>query len=858
MSVQVLKNQIISWLKNQDYWFQYAGNILLENETVTDEHRSKIYQYLLEDYTLAVPAEERSPVGFKDVAEDLAAHADSLVLEFIKDVDQVNALAKGQSIKIGPNLTIIYGANGAGKSGYIRLMNNAFISRGDKKIVKNVFDAAAGSSPSCVFTFKAASGSYDLGYPTNKERAEFFRYSVFDSESVRVQLEQENKLTFTPNGFGFFDRLGELLSALKTKLSADIIKSKPTNDFASLFVNENVYRERIASLSANSNEQELRGLGNYTEEDTEKHEALMARKDGLKLLDIPKQIDDLQKLGNQFETFIQGAAKGLEAIRKEGLESYAQLIASHSQLQELARNEGLKSLEGFAIKNLASNEWKDFIQAAKRYALVVEDSHEQPYPKDTDSCLFCLQPLKETELALINSYWNLLKSEAAKQLAESGQKISDAVRKLKQFPPLSFDEGMKIHEYTASIDVALAERWRTACITIETSRQNAISSLTSGEINLVPGTDDILLSEFDAIIAGIKKLIADLVNKNPAAELLLLEREIQELNDKKLLSKLLDKILERVASYKWASKAESAGSSAFRTNSITTKQGELFSEHINDKYTLLFNQECQRLNAPKIVDIAQKNTRGSSLRRLQVKGYVANQILSEGEQKAISLADFLTETQLNPMNLGVIFDDPVTSLDHVRKELIAGRLVELAKEKQVIIFTHDISFLVRLKILAENESGLDLQVTTMRRFKDMPGLIHPDLPWVAQNIKSRIGSLTDRLVRLKKVEKEQHEDDYLFAAKIWYGLLRETWERAVEERLLKGVVERFGPGVQTQKLKKIIITPELLAEIDKGMSESSDWMHDSAMALNPTPPSTVKAELDLKSLKDFSDKCVAA
>jgi len=32
--------------------------------------------------------------------------------------------------------------------------------------------------------------------------------------------------------------------------------------------------------------------------------------------------------------------------------------------------------------------------------------------------------------------------------------------------------------------------------------------------------------------------------------------------------------------------------------------------------------------------------------------------------------------------------------------------------------------------------------------------------------------------------------------------LREAWERAVEERLFKGVVERFSIGVQTLKLKK--------------------------------------------------------
>jgi predicted ATPase len=47
-------------------------------------------------------------------------------LKLIENIENVNALATKQSIIINPNLTIVYGGNGTGKSGYIRLLNNAF------------------------------------------------------------------------------------------------------------------------------------------------------------------------------------------------------------------------------------------------------------------------------------------------------------------------------------------------------------------------------------------------------------------------------------------------------------------------------------------------------------------------------------------------------------------------------------------------------------------------------------------------------------------------------------------------------------------------------------------------------------
>jgi len=72
------------------------------------------------------------------------------------------------------------------------------------------------------------------------------------------------------------------------------------------------------------------------------------------------------------------------------------------------------------------------------------------------------------------------------------------------------------------------------------------------------------------------------------------------------------------------------------------------------------------------------------------------------------------------------------------------------------------------------------------------------------------------------------------------------------------VVERFSLGIQTQKLKNLVVTDDLISEINKGMTESSSWLHDSAAGLNPTVPDTNKAENDLNELDLFAKKCVPA
>ena len=60
------------------------------------------------------------------------------------------------------------------------------------------------------------------------------------------------------------------------------------------------------------------------------------------------------------------------------------------------------------------------------------------------------------------------------------------------------------------------------------------------------------------------------------------------------------------------------------------------------------------------------------------------------------MADFLAQARLAGITAPVIFDDPVSSLDHRRIREVAERITLLAQANQVIVFTHDIRFATTL------------------------------------------------------------------------------------------------------------------------------------------------------------------
>lgn len=856
MSKLLLKNQIIDWLKTQPYWFQFAGNLLLEGSEINDNLIDGTYTFFKEAYRLKETENKQVPIVFNEITIEKEAVSSNLNLLAIQNIENVNALATGQSIEINKNLTIIYGNNGSGKSGYIRLLNNAFNSRGDKNILSNVFTNTINGPAKCEFVFQSTGDPYKKSFPLERNSFEFSKFDVFDSQSVKVHLDNDNQLNFTPNGFDFFEKVLQLFEELKARINSDILKSRPQNNFIIHFQNENEFKYFIQSLGAQTNEITLKKLSDFTPTDNSLLEEIKTKIGLLKALNIQEQITGFEKLQRELSDFMQQQQSILSYLTKDKIDFYLNLIDTFHKLQTVSKAEGIKSLEQYSIEQIGSQLWRDFIIAAKNYTNNIDQQRVtgKEYPTESDRCIFCLQPLSGNETTLINTYWQLLRSQAENEFNKIKQNINDVINDLNRLNTVKFDESTNLFGYLNKLDPELTIKWKELVAASELIKNNIIKNLENLNKQLPVNQFTANTNEFDKITLHIKKEIDTLFAKKPDQEIATLNIQLNYLTDKSLLSKLLPQISTWIKNYKWALTAENS-ISALRTNSLTSFQGSLFNQHITIKYKETFNSECRDLKAPPFVEIEQQNNKLKTYRKLLIARKAANQILSEGEQHAISLADFLTEVQLNPNNRGVIFDDPVNSLDHQRRALIAERLVKLSKSKQVIIFTHDIAFFSKVTLFAKSVGDIPVTLTTMRRIGDSVGIIRPDLPWVAQKVKDRVAYLRNSLVRLKTLEKNGEEEEYNIQIKGWYGLLREAWERCVEERLFKGAIERFSGEVHTKPLKSIEITPELVAMIDDGMTQSSNWVHDQAMGLNPPIPDSAKADIDFELLFKFSEMC---
>ncbi|MER1987366.1 MAG: AAA family ATPase [Solibacillus sp.] len=830
---------IISWVERQPYWQQVIAENLLSNSSITDEDIEEIFLIFKKENGLVSEPLEKSRLNFSN-SKTVTSDIPDIKWRGLSNVSGVNALNTKEIFPVGDEVTLVYGENGSGKSGYTRILNNIFISRGDKNILPNLFEETS-EPPSSKVIFEDDSGNIEeIHYPTDMDHPYTKRIIVFDSQSAIHDLTKEAELSFSPTEFNFFDDFLLNIEKIKSKFEEEISAKKVENDFIKYFDKETSIKHAVAQLNSETDIIQFKDTIKVSEADINKNKENITRRAKLQSMNLEGKKKEYQKLISNLDSIKTKIICLNRKFNSERIAKTKELIEQRNHYKKISLEEGITQFKSDDIDNLGSKEWKEFIEAAQKYYQTIE--------KEIDYCIFCKQDIRG--IALVSKYWKYLKSDAEKNLTSKNNDIQKIKSNFNVTDCTIFTRGSKIDEWIQENKPELYSQLTNGEIEFNNLREKIVQSLESYEWYENIESYEIVLGNIDTAIEHIKMLVSGLNSENVEIEIKQLQASENEYTDKLRAEKLLPDIEMFIINSKWIKQAEKC---RITTRSITSIQNKLFAKYVTDEYVKTFNEECKKLKAEFSAEIKQRGSRGTTLNKLTVKEKGPLEILSEGEQRSIALANFLAETSIHNNNVCIVFDDPVSSLDYRRRDIIADRLIEEAQRKQVVIFTHDLTFLLALQNKCQ-EQGVNYLSTTIRKIQTTTGIIDKSLPWIGLPVKDRISQLKQELQVLEFKHKNITPDmseklkEYEDGAKLWCEKLRETWERSIEEILFNDSVQRFNPAIQTQRLKRAPFTTELYLEIETGMRNCSNWVHDRASGLGEEIPEPT-------ILKDYLSAC---
>jgi hypothetical protein len=811
-----------------------------------------------------------TPLGSSHISGRSTSLHSPTVLLSISDVRNANNLAPKQTMPFaGKGLTIIYGYNGSGKSGYGRILRQLCRSRHDEKqaIIGNVYGPKPLGPATATIAYRVGTQDFSTqwkdGAPSPDELSHI---SVFDATTAPLYADKQNRIEFLPMGLDILPALGEACRALSGMLDIEI---------AALVTKINIPLPVMKSQKFNAFFSRLSPTGaakGYpSAQEIDAHCSWTAALDD-KLLTLENEI---RKLSEPAQVLARNTRliQAIDALHSR-LDGVAKQLNAKSIEEARAKLETLRSAEeaaAIAARGRFENDplpnapltvaWR--LLYAQAEAFNAEQYPGSPFPETGADrvCLLCQQPYNARAAERMARFKAFLEDTTQQEASRRERELGESILALRGISLPSTGEIelplAQLREIRTGGDIAIK---RAAEISA------ALSAVRVRLADCLSGK-----AEFSSIVEADTSALASLVDirSSLAAESTSLSNSIQ---DSAALGRLKEEHLElldqknchgnRLIFHKRLSDLET--SEALRrcraqcgTDGISRKNTQLREAYLTSDFEKRIKDEVKFIG----LDYLPLTVQGKTEKGVGYMGVAltktgrnpSSDILSEGEFRGLALACFFAEIASIPGHDGIVVDDPVSSLDHLHITRIAERLVVEAKNRpQVIVFTHDMGFYYELWTAAA-EAGIPVQRNWIYSQPNLTfGIVKSDdSPWQVKGVRDRMAELETMLLAQKR-QPGRSPDEALRDMEAFYTKLRESWERAVEECLFNKVVGRFQTDVRTQSLRGVIVTDDDHKIVYFAMKRASEYSgHDRPAGRQPTLRTIDEMRADLEELRKF-------
>ena len=818
--------QFEKWLSEQPYWIQDATYRIYHGIEIGDAVISLYADMCISqskkehtDYKHIKPNESKNQVATSSMA----------VLKMTNIVG-VNALSSEAILEfLREGVTVIYGLNGAGKSGFMRIFKQLSGNPYKETIKPDVFKKSNVVQPSCGFVISEDNLEREIvcDLSSDKKESPLSKCDVFDTRISNDYITKTNNVSYQPFVFTVLTSLATIAGRISKRIDQrieaipNIVISLPEQFSRRKDI---AWLQNLSAATAFPLE-----YCSWTEDQQREIDEIS------KKLDTEKVAGEL-RLCNSHLTNISPVLDDLVAadilIKDPDLTvAYERFIDSKRRL-DAAEMLFTETADNYDKASVSIADWKELWKVAQRYyesAICTEGQGH--FGEEGTICPLCHQVISGdvvTRFKSVNDYVNGTCNgdfnkalDGLKKLLKTIISRTYSLKQIKNQLSNIFDENEISVVETAYADLE--------CNTEDSNVLEGYAQIRridiSTAINLLSNKKKALEAQIEAFELALK-------DEGRTA----LQKKLTDLTYQKWIYDNRTQIEEAITSLKKRQELSNTRP-LLTTNRITIEANRLAEILISEAYIDRFMYEMNKL-APRIKVRLEKapSQKGSTPYKVTIdtdSGIKCKpeDILSEGEQRIVALAAFFADAMGRESKTPLIIDDPISSLDLLYEEKATREIVRLATERQVIVFTHRISLLVGMKEACKN-AGIPFSDHYIRSTKKGNGL--PDFEdEYTGDLKAQLNGLKNVIRNIENRDPDSRE----YNDAIWRACqtFRKCVERSVEDILLLGMVHRFDRRIMTNgKVMKLTrLTVDDVKIIDDMMTKYSFTEHSQPIDSPP-------------------------
>ena len=772
-----LEERIVAWSKDRPAWQREAMRRTALGDFLSDQD----YDRLVDDIVTSDPGHDVA-FGLEHLPKTTVEEP-SVRLMSIAKIEHVNALASDQPLTFGPaGLTIVYGDNASGKSGYARLLKRITRARHQEEVLSDVFRDTAMEMPTASLSVRIGSENETIAWPA-PTRPELQRMLFYDGACRDAYITTESDFPYRPAALVVMDGLIKACVAVRSRIDTRL--------------NENARAAR--RLPVVDNELKITEAGKFLEQlcgstPIDTLDALISRFDVapktidefkaeealLRTADSTKERRHLVRQAEKLDALHDHIERLHSVLGDDGMET---LQESHDHLETVQKAADLlaQSFRSQPLPGVGSSPWRVLWESARRF------SEEQAYVQESfpvvgheSRCVLCQQRLESEGRERLSGFEMFVKDNTQTRLDQVRRSHDSRVKKLSMLA-ISPDAVVNNQQDLEPTHADLARGYRELLARYGEAKTQACESIANSQrLSLAGIQPDHILTQLTDAANTARDLSQGLgdpdVVRHRLATATAKRHELELLHQ---IKDSRDMIVNEIARLKEREALEAAKTAA-ATGPITRKVLELSEESITDVVRDTFTRETDRLRLERVTIARTRADKGALLHQPKLVGArqtaTLPRVFSEGERTALGLAAFFTEAHLDSSKSALLLDDPVTSLDHIRRRLVAARLATLATDRQVIMWTHDLAFVADLKLEAGARQVPVAERSVARGWvgERKPGACDTSHPWKAKDVPARLNELRKQLARISREGGTWDHKTYEDAVAVCAGDLSET------------------------------------------------------------------------------------